>query len=80
MFETYQSLELLAPLWRKVDMCVHGLCWTEFNVQQLLWETFSLIMRIFGSVESQTESTFPFQYNIIFETCDVCHKNMIFKV
>ncbi len=44
-----------------------GLC-TEFNAQQLLFEAFFHIMRIFGSVETQTESTFPLQYNIIFET------------
>ncbi len=41
---------------------------TEFNAQQLLFEAFSHIMRTFGSVESQIESTFPFYYNIIFET------------
>ncbi len=40
----------------------------EFNAQQLLFEAFSHIMRIFGSIEPQTESTFPFQYNIIFKT------------
>ncbi len=39
-----------------------------FNDEQLLFEAFSHIMRIFGSVEPQTESNFPFQYNIIFET------------
>ncbi len=42
--------------------------YTEFNAEQLLFEAFSHIMRIFGSVEPQTESTFPFHYNIIFET------------
>ncbi len=41
---------------------------TEFNVQQLLFEAFSHTMRIFGSIGPQTESTFPFQYNRIFET------------
>ncbi len=40
----------------------------EFNAQQVLFEVFSHILRIFDSVEPQTESTFPFQYNIIFET------------
>ncbi len=44
-----------------------GLC-TEFNAQRLLFEAFSHIMCIFGSLEPQSESTFPFQYNIIFET------------
>ncbi len=41
---------------------------TELNAQQLLFEGFSHIIRIFGSIEPQTESTFPFQYNIIFES------------
>ncbi len=40
----------------------------EFNAQQLLFEAFSHIMRIFGSVKPQTESPFPFQHNITFET------------
>ncbi len=44
-----------------------GFC-TEFNAQQLLFEVFPHTMRIFGSAETQTESTFTFQYNIIFET------------
>ncbi len=43
-----------------------GLC-MEFNASRLLFEAFFHITRIFGSVESQTESTFPFQYNIIFK-------------
>ncbi len=33
----------------------------EFNAQQLLFETFSHIIRIFGSVEPTTESTCLFQ-------------------
>ncbi len=44
-----------------------GLC-KKFNAQQFLFEAFSRIMRIFGCVEPQTESTVPFQYNTIFET------------
>ncbi len=32
----------------------------EFNAQQLLFEIFSHIIRIFGSVQPQTESTCPF--------------------
>ncbi len=40
---------------------------TEFNAQQLSFEAFSHIMRIFGSGEPQTESTFPFLYIIIFQ-------------
>ncbi len=34
----------------------------EFNVQQLLFEVFSHIMRIFDSVEPLSKSTFPFLY------------------
>ncbi len=41
---------------------------TKFNVQQLLFEAFSHILRIFGSIEPLTEFTLPFQNNIIFET------------
>ncbi len=36
--------------------------------QQLLFEVFFHIIPIFGSIKYQTESAFPFQYNIIFET------------
>ncbi len=33
-----------------------------------LFEAFSHIIRIFGSIEPETGTTFPFPYNIIFET------------
>ncbi len=33
-----------------------------------LREEFFDIMRVFGSILLESESTFPFQYNIIFET------------
>ncbi len=36
---------------------------TKVNAQQLLFEPFPHIMRIFGGVVPQTEFTFPFQYN-----------------
>ncbi len=42
----------------------------EINVadaQQLLFEAFSYIMRIFGTVEPHTESTLPFLYIMIFQ-------------
>ncbi len=35
---------------------------------QFLFEAFSHIIPIFGSIKPQTESSFPFQYKIIFET------------
>ncbi len=37
------------------------------NAQQLSFEAFSHIVLIFGSVELQTESTFPFLCSIIFQ-------------
>ncbi len=40
---------------------------TEFNAHQLSFEAFSHIMRISGSVQPQSESTFPFFYIIIFQ-------------
>ncbi len=39
----------------------------KFNAEQLLFELFSHIVRIFGSIEPQTESSFPFLYIIIFQ-------------
>ncbi len=58
----------LAPLLGTIDMCAQGLYCTKFNSQQLLFEAFFNIIGSFGSVEPWTESTFPFQYNKIFET------------
>ncbi len=46
-------------------MCIFFL--REFNAEQLLFEAFSHIMRIFDNIEPQTESTFPFLYIIIFQ-------------
>ncbi len=40
---------------------------TEFNAQQLLFEAFSHILRIFGRAEPLSKSTFPFLYIIIFQ-------------
>ncbi len=40
----------------------------EFNAQQFLFRAFSHTIRIFGSIETQTESAFPFQYNVIYQT------------
>ncbi len=41
---------------------------TKFNVQELLFEAFFDIMRIFNNVQLESESTFPPLCNIIFET------------
>ncbi len=39
----------------------------EFNAQQLLFEVFSHILRIFDSVDPLSKSTFPFLYILIFQ-------------
>ncbi len=44
-----------------------GLFYTKFNSEQLLFEAFFDVMRIFGCVELQSEFTFPLQYIIIFK-------------
>ncbi len=44
-------------------MCANGLLYRI----QCLFEAFSHIMRIFGHVQPQSESTFPFLYIIIFQ-------------
>ncbi len=38
----------------------------KFNFEQLLFEAFFDIVGSFGSVEPRSESTFPFQYIIMF--------------
>ncbi len=40
----------------------------KFNSQQLLFEPLFNISGNFGSLQPKNEFTFPFQYNIIFET------------
>ncbi len=64
--ETYQSLEPLAPFQEKVDMCAYWLLCMEFNAQQLLYRTFPHTIHIFGPIEPPTESTFPFQYYVMY--------------
>ncbi len=55
----------IAPLLGETDVCDQWLFCTKFNAQQLLFETFIDIMRIFGSVETLIKSTFFPQNNII---------------
>ncbi len=50
----------------KIHICTYWLFYTKFNAQQLLYEAFFDIMRIFGSNQSESES-FLFQYMIIFQ-------------
>ncbi len=59
----------LAPLQGEIGMCIHWLFCMKLNAKQLLFKVFFDIMRIFGSVQPWSESPFPFQYNIILETC-----------
>ncbi len=53
----------LVSLWgggAEIDMCPRGLFSKKFDGEQLLFECFFDATRIFGSVELQTESAFPF--------------------
>ncbi len=53
--------------WGEIDTCARGLFCTKFNFEQLLFKALFDAMRIFGSIEAQTESTSPFLYIIIFQ-------------
>ncbi len=66
-FKDGNLLRPLAPLWVEIDICYCRLFCTKFNAKQLLFQSFFYVMRIFGSVEPQTESTLPFLYLIIFQ-------------
>ncbi len=72
IFKDGKFLSLLAPLRKgggwEIDIRAPGLFCTKFNFEQLIFKVFFDPMRIFGSVEPQTESTFPFLYIIIFVT------------
>ncbi len=58
----------LAPLLGEIDMCAPRLFCTKFNPEQLLFEQFFYIIGNFGKVQPKSGFTFPFQYNVIFET------------
>ncbi len=49
---------------KKSQLCAHGLFYTKFNSQQLLFEAFLHGMRIFGDVESSIECILLFQYTV----------------
>ncbi len=51
-----------------IPIFAHWLFCEKFNAHEFLFEGFFDIMRVFGSILPESESTFPFQYNIIFET------------
>ncbi len=48
----------------EIDICAHGHFCTKFNSKQLLFEPFFDVMRIFGGIEPQSESDFPYLYKI----------------
>ncbi len=52
----------------EIDICAHRLFCTNFNFKQLLFEKLFDIIGYFGSIQPENESTFAFQYNLIFET------------
>ncbi len=66
-FKDGNLLSPLAPLHGEIDICVCGLFRTKFNAKQLLFQSFFDVVHLFGSVEPQTESTFPFLHIIIFQ-------------
>ncbi len=55
----------LAPLLGEVDTSDHWLSCTRFKAQQLLFEAFLDVTRIFATIEPWSESTFPFLYIIV---------------
>ncbi len=50
IFQTCVFFDPLAPLWRGIDICAHGLFCIKFNYEQLLLEAFFDAMCIFVSV------------------------------
>ncbi len=71
IFETYQSFDphSFNP---GGDRHVRPLLFCmEFNSQQLLFEQIFDIVGNIGSIQPESDSTFPFQYNIMFR--DVLH-------
>ncbi len=47
----------LAQLVGEIDICARGLFCAKFNFEQLLFEAFFDVMRIFGRVETESEHT-----------------------
>ncbi len=65
-FQRWQFFEPLAPPLGERDIYAYRLFFTKFNTQQLLFEQFFDIIGNFGSVQLESEPTFPFHYNIMF--------------
>ncbi len=51
IFQSWESIEPLAPLLEEIDICAHRLFYTKFNFEQLLFKAFFDAMCIFGSGE-----------------------------
>ncbi len=67
IFQRWASFEAVAPLFWEINICAGWLFCSKFNMEKHLFEPFFDAMRIFGSVEPQSESTFPFFYITIFQ-------------
>ncbi len=63
IFQRWQSLEPLVSLLWKIDICVHWVFCTKLNSEQILFEAFLDIMRIFGSIRLAYWKSFLFQSN-----------------
>ncbi len=49
----------VAPFLEEIDLCAHRFFLYEIYSQQLLFEAFFDVIRIFGSIRPKSESTFP---------------------
>ncbi len=70
IFQPYQSFKHLSSTrgwgWG-IDICARILFCTKFNSEQLLFEAFFHVGRIFGGIEPQSKFTFPLLYIVIFQ-------------
>ncbi len=64
IFQSHINLSSpLAPLCGEIDICTHGLFWRKLNSEQLLFEGFLAVMRIFGSIIKSNRMTKPLGFN-----------------
>ncbi len=64
---TISSFEPPSSTPGEIDRCPHGRFCPKYDTKKLLFEAFFIIMRIFGSVQPESECIFPFQYKIVFQ-------------
>ncbi len=67
IFKPYNLSRPVAPLSGEIDICLRGLFCPKFNAKKVLFEAFIEILRIFGSIQPESECIFPFLYNLIFQ-------------